>query len=426
MPQHDTAARISVLEGSGVQNGQMTANVRCSNCDSWSGGSMDFSGSSGSWIYAYKSGSSLNTNELDATISEHDGHNGLEWQFADAVGGDDVNPFVAAGGSTGTQTAVATSAAPTTVSGTVIPGSCTPIAASNTAASATGGTTATVTSDDDGCPTGIPRSRPPASCLTRSGFQGRPTGPPQIKKRDDGCPAGYEAIQNSVNPDTPDLLSSSSSPSDTIILAHGVIACIAFVALFPIGGILIRVASFPGLLWVHAALQGFAFLFYIIAFGMGVYLATTLDLLNDPHPIIGIVLLVVLFFQPISGFVHHRLFKKYNHRTLWSYVHLWHGRIAILLGIVNGGLGIRLAGDASNGQVIAYGVIGALVGVVYIACAVFGEMRRRKKQPPTYEKSERAQERDQRRQSHQLRDLSSSEDNMQNGGYYGRKEGQRV
>ena len=428
MPQHDTAATIEVLEGTGVQSGVMTANVRCGNCESWSGGSMDFTASSGQWIYAYKSGSSLDSDDLGETISEHDGHDNLDWQFAQAKGGNDANPFVAAGGvSTGTGTAPATSAAPTTVSGTVIPGTCTPIAASNTgaaSASATGGSTATVTSDD-GCPTEFPpTSRPPASCLTRSGYTGRPTGPPQVK-RDNGCPAGYESTQNGAS-GAPDLLSSSGSPSSTIVLAHGVIACLAFVAFFPLGGILIRVASFTGLIWIHAALQSFGFLLYIVAFGMGVYLATNMDYLSNHHPIIGIVLLVVLVLQPISGFLHHRLFKKYNSRTLWSYVHLWHGRVAILLGIINGGLGIQLAGDASQGAKIAYGVIAGLVGVVYIACAIYGaiygEMKRGKKQPPSYEKSERTEERGQRRQSHQLRDLSSSEENVQNQGYYGRKE----
>ena len=58
--------------------------------------------------------------------------------------------------------------------------------------------------------------------------------------------------------------------------------------------------------------QGFGFLLYIIAFGMGVYLATNLGLMNNHHPIIGIVLLIVLVLQPITGFLHHKLFKKYS------------------------------------------------------------------------------------------------------------------
>lgn len=40
MPLHDDSANVTLLEGSGVSNGKMTANVRCSNCNSWTGGTM--------------------------------------------------------------------------------------------------------------------------------------------------------------------------------------------------------------------------------------------------------------------------------------------------------------------------------------------------------------------------------------------------
>ena len=429
-PLHDTAAKITILEGSGVQNGVMTANVQCSNCGSWNGGSMDFTSASASWIYAYKSGSALNSDSLTESINQHDAAAAFSWPISAAKGGKDVNPFVAAGGSNGGSTGAVGSAAPAptiprTVSGIVIPATCTPIAtsgaasASGTAASATSGASTTT---DGTCPTAFPPSftgRPtwPASCFT--GAPGpHPTGPPTVK-RNDGCPAGYASTNNAISAGN---LTSSTGPSPNLILAHGVIACIAFVALFPIGGILIRVASFSGLLWVHAALQSVAFLFYIVAFGMGVYIATSTNLINNPHSIIGIVLLIILVFQPVLGILHHKLFKKYGTRTLWSYFHIWHGRAAIILGMINGGLGIRLAGPASSAQKIAYGVVAAIMGVAYIGAIIYGELKRRKKQPPADEKSERGL---QRRQSHQLQDLSSSEENVRNQGYYG-KESQRV
>lgn len=43
----------------------------------------------------------------------------------------------------------------------------------------------------------------------------------------------------------------------------------------------------------------------------------------------------------------------------------------MLLAIVNGGLGLQLAANTTGGE-IAYGVIAGIVGVVYIAGAVFG------------------------------------------------------
>ena len=36
-PQHDDSSEIELLEGSGVSDGIMTANVRCSSCDNWDG-----------------------------------------------------------------------------------------------------------------------------------------------------------------------------------------------------------------------------------------------------------------------------------------------------------------------------------------------------------------------------------------------------
>lgn len=304
-PQHDTNAQIQVLAGSGVSNGVMTANVKCSNCNSWSGGSMDFSGSSASWIYGYKSGSQLKSDDPGASIRQHDQSDSFKWELSKAKGGDDVNPFVSNA------------------------------AATTRASAGTGAATATSMS---------------------SGGVTTDTGSATFGNSSDG---------------------GSASKTDTLITAHGVLASLAFVALFPIGSILIRIASFTGLIWVHAVFQLVAYGIYIVAFGMGVYLATELNYMSNHHPVIGIVLLVVLLTQPITGFIHHRLFKKNGSRTGTSYMHLWIGRGAILLGIINGGLGLQLAEEGNTAK-IAYAVVAAIIGVVYVACAVMGEMKRKK------------------------------------------------
>jgi len=162
-----------------------------------------------------------------------------------------------------------------------------------------------------------------------------------------------------------------------MITAHATLASLAFVGLFPIGGILIRIANFTGLVWVHAAVQALAYLIYIAAFGIGVYMATNMNYITNAHPIIGIVLFIVLFAQPLLGLMHHRLFKKYQHRTFWSYAHIGIGRIAILLGIINGGLGLRLA-RAGNSSKIAYAVVAAVMGLAYLAAIIWGEVKRRR------------------------------------------------
>jgi hypothetical protein len=65
---------------------------------------------------------------------------------------------------------------------------------------------------------------------------------------------------------------------------------------------------------------------------------------------------------------------------VWSYLHLYNGRIMITLGIVNGGLGLFLAG-AANGLKIAYGVIAGVIWLVWMAAAVFGELGRLRPAP---------------------------------------------
>ncbi|THW57201.1 hypothetical protein D6D20_08156 [Aureobasidium pullulans] len=160
-------------------------------------------------------------------------------------------------------------------------------------------------------------------------------------------------------------------------IAHGVLASLAFVIFFPFGAISIRLFSFRGLLWFHAIVQVLAYLIYIAAFGIGIYLATQIRRLDHAHLIIGIVLFVLIFFQPFLGYIHHRLFKKYKRRTFWSYAHLWLGRIIITLGMINGGLGLQLANNTRKGE-IAYGVVAGFVWVVYIISIFVGESKRRR------------------------------------------------
>jgi len=62
-----------------------------------------------------------------------------------------------------------------------------------------------------------------------------------------------------------------------MLIAHGVMAGLAFAVFFPLGAVSIRLLSFPGLVWFHAAIQIFAYLFYTVAFGLGIYLASDME-----------------------------------------------------------------------------------------------------------------------------------------------------
>lgn len=170
-------------------------------------------------------------------------------------------------------------------------------------------------------------------------------------------------------------------------------------SLIPVGGILVRSGiRSPWVVRIHAVLQSLSYLVYIAAAGLGVYLVRSLSygrysLWDDPHTKLGIAILVLAFFQPILGVVHHMLYKRRARaaksgasskpagRTAPGYVHLWLGRILIVLGMINGGLGIRLANQSpfethTNTKAIAYGVGAGVMFLLYVWFVAFGERRR--------------------------------------------------
>ncbi|KAI4959927.1 hypothetical protein J4E86_001545 [Alternaria arbusti] len=373
-PSPNDAAQVTLLEGSGVSNGVMTANVRCSNCNSWSGGTMDFTRNSGSWIFAYQSsGGPKNDDSTSAQIDQHSNQGVFDWQFAQAKGGSSVNPLV--------------NTSPTGTTGGATPTNCRqrPSGAAASGNSKPSQTSSSNDDDDDDDNYGRPTSRPTS----------RPNGPPGDKRspspdkggKDDDddlpycdtLPNGGATGGNSVQ-----TISSGASVSPskkrTMLIAHGVLASLAFVILFPSGAIAIRLASFPGIVWLHAGFQILAYMVYIAAFGMGIWLALPISgghYISSYHAIIGILVFCLVFFMPFLGTLHHILFKKTQRRTLTSYAHIWVGRIAITLGMINGGLGLLLADNSRDGA-IAYGVIAAVMWLVWVAAMVVGEARRKK------------------------------------------------
>ncbi|KAF2503213.1 CBD9-like protein [Lophium mytilinum] len=393
-PKYSSSAEVTLLDGSGVSNGKMVANVKCSNCDSWSGGSMDFSSSKGNWIHAFKSGGALNSDSTSASLSQHGANDGaaFSWDWAAAKGGDSLNPFVAAASGTGVSATAKvtgkTTAAPT---GAAATSSCVPRPTTGTFAdNEISSAVASVTSWPSNVPTAFPSGFPSE---WRSHWPtARPTGGNWYKRDDTNyCEAGDTG--NSGNIISP-IVSSKVTQQKKMIAAHGVVAALAFVILFPAGAISIRLATFPGVIWLHAAFQIFAYIVYIAAVGLGVYIANEKSLLSNYHPIIGLVLFVVIFFQPIFGWLHHSLFKKYNSRSIWSHVHIWIGRIAITLGIINGGLGFKLAlsdGVGSHSGMIAYAVIAAIAWLLMVLATIFGERRKARggmrDAPPKYEET---------------------------------------
>ncbi|KAI1180637.1 iron reductase domain protein [Nemania sp. FL0916] len=288
MPLHQTETQIELLAGSGIiDNGNtMQANLRCANCESWDGGSLDLSSSGANFISAWKMGSPLNSNDLEATITKHDSHHPISFDLSSATISSDANPFVeaSAGGS----------------------------------------------------------------------GQGSPTPPSNSGSGSGSVPASIAEI--------PKLAS-----------AHGILMSIVMLVLYPVGSLLMPLLGN----WVaHAVWQICSFLAMWAAFAVGIILShRTGYYFDEHHTRLGAVVVALFGVQPIGGFIHHFYFMKHQKRGLVSYGHIWYGRILMVLGIVNGGLGLQLA-SASHSLVIAYSVVAAVVFAAYIGSATYGEIQR--------------------------------------------------
>ncbi|ETN44260.1 uncharacterized protein HMPREF1541_10811 [Cyphellophora europaea CBS 101466] len=173
--------------------------------------------------------------------------------------------------------------------------------------------------------------------------------------------------------------------ANNVLIAHAIVASAVWVLFVPWAALILRInLKSPIVLKLHAGLQIFSYLVYIAGAGMGIWLAQQMapyGVWNDVHPRLGLAILAIAFFQPIFGFVHHRIFKKRGR------VHLWVGRSLIVLGIINGGLGIRLTSfspfrtDAqTRTSAIVYGVIAGVMFALYALLVAMFETRRKRAQ----------------------------------------------
>ncbi len=169
--------------------------------------------------------------------------------------------------------------------------------------------------------------------------------------------------------------SGGDSTTDMIRKSHGTIMAVVFLFLFPIGALMIYLPFGGRVPYIHAPIQVVSTCLLITGMILGILLGVQIDEYDEYHQIIGyIVVSCLLLFQPALGFIQHLRYRKLGKRTVFGHVHRWLGRILVLLGIINGGLGFHVSGEIGSEQVprwsvIAYSVIAAVVGIVYIAVA---------------------------------------------------------
>lgn len=78
-------------------------------------------------------------------------------------------------------------------------------------------------------------------------------------------------------------------------------------------------------------------------------------------------MLVALVLQPLSGALAHHLFAASRSKTIVHVIHRWLGRGFLVLGAINGGLGLRL--QQLYGKRVEYMLIPYVVVVVVVFVA---------------------------------------------------------
>ncbi|KAJ5608803.1 hypothetical protein N7528_009370 [Penicillium herquei] len=168
-------------------------------------------------------------------------------------------------------------------------------------------------------------------------------------------------------------------------IAHGVLMIVAYVIIFPLAGIFLRVSRLRHTVAIHGGLQIFALGLSIAGLGLGISMARPLGLLSHYHPVIGMIVIAGLtIFQPAMGLLQHRHFRKTGGKSIFAYMHRWFGRVMLTLGIINVGLGLHFVrveypSDAPWGAVIAVSVVVGIVGVTYVLVVALTNRSRAKK-----------------------------------------------
>lgn len=278
-PLYNKDAQITMLDGSGVHDGVITANIRCDTCLEWSGGTEDVNSASSPWLWAVQFGDSLGSTSVSETITQHDDRGVVSIDMQKARGGSSENPF------------------------------------------------------------------------------GQVTQP---------------------------SVSSAHPSSDTFLgmlnqkqTAHAVLMILAFVILFPSFALGLHLFPARWTVILHGLSQLFTLAIAIAGLGVGVSMARDLSLIDNYHPIIGMVVVACLVvFQPAMGVLQHRFFRKSGRKGPFAYMHRWFGRLLIILGIINAGLGFKIA-RGPRGAVIATSVVAGVMGVVYVAVVWLGHRPRR-------------------------------------------------
>lgn len=149
-------------------------------------------------------------------------------------------------------------------------------------------------------------------------------------------------------------------------IIHALCLCGTFVVMMPLGVIFLRI--FPRSVRWHWINQTLSSVITAMGFIIGIYLSTIFtksEKANSTHQIIGIIIALALIVQLGMGSWHHWVFKRTNSPTIFGRIHRYFGHIIMLLGIINGGIGLTWS-YASRSVVIGYSIAVFIISLVYL------------------------------------------------------------
>ncbi len=198
---------------------------------------------------------------------------------------------------------------------------------------------------------------------------------------------------------TPDSGSSSSGSvvtDNTVMVrrAHAIVMSAIFLILFPIAALTLYLPYAKKVRHIHAPLQLISLVLLIIGLATGVVLGKRISELDGYHQIIGyLVIAAMVLFQPALGIYQHMHYRKTGGKSPMGIIHRWLGRSAIIVGVVNGGLGFMQAGPVGNSAspswaVVTYCIVAGVVFFVYASIVL--AVGWRSKHPSTKNRGEKA------------------------------------
>jgi hypothetical protein len=164
--------------------------------------------------------------------------------------------------------------------------------------------------------------------------------------------------------------------TDATRTGHAIIMSLVFVVLMPFAALTLYLPYTNKVPHIHAPLQMLSIILVIVGLVLGVRLARPLGQTTGYHQLVGYVVVgILLSAQPVLGLLQHLHFRKTGTRAGVGLLHRWLGRTAIILGVVNGGLGMMQSGPVGDLYVpnyapILYAIVAGVVFLIYLTVVV--------------------------------------------------------